>query len=238
MRTLALVLGLGVLVLALAPQRAAAAPADGVSARALTDAFFRTVFGLEYGLSHPDAYRVKRFVRPVAFHVSDLSGLGRRAQAHLFLRRLPQEIAHLDSAVVAREAEANFRIFLVREGDFHTVVANELRADARAMNARCLVGVTTETGRITSATAVIVADDDYLFRRCLVEEVLQGLGPMNDSDDLVHSVFNDRSDHDHFTAFDRALLNLLYHPAIEPGMTGAQAQRALPAALFDLGLLR
>lgn len=214
----------------------AAARSRTPNASAVTDAFFRTVFGLEYGVNHPDAYRVKRFNGPISFYVADLSGQNRRPAAHLFLRRLPREIAHLDARVVARAGEANYRIFLVRQSDFATVVADELRADARAMNARCLVGVTTDGGRITHATAVIVADDDYLFNRCLVEEVLQGLGPMNDSDALPDSVFNDTSRHAHFTSFDRALLNVLYHPAIRPGMTGAQAQAALPVALRDVGL--
>jgi len=185
----------------------------------LTHAFFRTVFGLEYG-AHVDAHRVKRFTGPVRFHVADYTGGLREADARAFLEMLPARVRHLDARVVADRRDANFRVILVPEAKFQAVVARELKADALAMNARCLVGVSTQGGRIRRSTAVIVADDDFLFARCLVEEVLQGLGPMNDDESLFESVFNDTSRHAHFTAFDQALMNVLYHPLIRPGMSG------------------
>ncbi|MEM8663601.1 MAG: DUF2927 domain-containing protein [Pseudomonadota bacterium] len=206
---------------------------SGTSA-AVAHGFFKTVFGLEYG-GHADAQKVKRFASPVRFHVSDRSGRNRLPAARRFLATLPRRIKHFSAVEVLAAERANFRIVVVREADFASVVARELKADALAMNARCIVGVTTRDGRIQHSVAIIVGDDDYLFARCLVEEVLQGLGPMNDSRELPDSVFNDESKHARFTAFDAAILNVLYHPAIRPGMTGSQAQRVLPTALRDLG---
>jgi len=203
----------------------------------VTHAFFRTVFGLEYG-THVDAHRVKRYTGPVRFHIADHTGGLREADARAFLETLPDRVRHLDTRVVDDPDEANFRVVLVPEAKFAGVVARELRADAVAMNARCLVGVSTLDGRIQRSTAVIVADDDFLFARCLVEEVLQGLGPMNDHESLVDSVFNDASRHVHFTAFDQALMNVLYHPLIRPGMTGSEAHKAMPRVLHDLGYTR
>ncbi|MEM7694855.1 MAG: DUF2927 domain-containing protein [Pseudomonadota bacterium] len=207
---------------------------DRLPAQAVKSGFFRTVFGLEYG-AHADAHRVKRFVGPVRFHVSDRSGFSRGAAAEAFVRALPKRIHFLRAGLVAQPAEANFRLIIVRRADFAGVVERELKADALAMNARCLVGVVTDRGRIVQSVAVIIGDDDYLFERCLVEETLQGLGPMNDDPSLYASVFNDTSRHTTFTAFDAALLNVLYHPAIAPGMSRIEAARALPAALRDLG---
>ena len=204
------------------------------TARDISRGFFDTVFGLEYG-THIDAHRVKRFATPVRFHVADLSGRSRLPAARAFLNSLPQRIDNFSSTQVDRVRDANFRVIIVRADDFATVVSRELRADAVAMNARCLVGVTTDRGRIKSSVAVIIGDDDYLFSRCLVEEVLQGLGPMNDNPTLAESVFNDTSQHTTFTAFDEAILNVLYHPSIHPGMTGSEAHRALPRALAELG---
>lgn len=213
------------------------APAPDVDPERLTHAFFRTVFGLEYG-AHVDAHRVKRYTGPVLFHVADHTGGLREADARAFLETLPRRIANLDARVVEDAREANFRVVLVPEALFAHVVSSELKADALAMNARCLVGVSTLDGRIRRSTAVIVADDDFLFARCLVEEVLQGLGPMNDDESLAESVFNDTSRHAHFTAFDEALMNVLYHPLIRPGMSGSEAHRALPKVLHDLGYAR
>jgi hypothetical protein len=228
-------IALAALVMSLTPSLAIAPPAPpAVDSRELTRGFFLAVFGLEYG-HHVDAQRVKRYTGQVRFHVTDLSGAGREGAARGFLQSLPGRIGHFRAAVVDDINAANFEVYLVRSVDFGAVVQKELRADAIAMGARCLVGVTTVNGRIERSTAIVVADDDYLFARCLVEEVLQGLGPMNDDNRLVHSVFNDSSHHTTFTDFDRALMNVLYHPLIRPGMTGSEVQETRPAVLRDLG---
>lgn len=228
-----------VLLIALATAgEAAAATAVEHRPERLVRAFFSVVFGLEYGGAHADAQRVKKYAGQVRFHVTDLSSSGRAGEAEAFLRTLPRRIRNLRAGLVRDPAEANFRVILVDRSRFPSIVRKVLEADVLAMGAQCIVGVETRRGRILASTAVIVADDDYLFSRCLVEEVLQGLGPMNDSRDLVESVFNDASRHATFTAFDEALLNMLYHPAIRPGMTGTEVQRTLPAVLGDLGLHR
>ncbi len=87
---------------------------------------------------------------------------------------------------------------------------------------------------ISGSAAVIVSDEgEFLFRRCLVEEVLQGLGPMNDDETLEHSVFNDTSHHARFTAFDRYILNMLYDQRIKPGMNSKAALDLLPIVIRD-----
>jgi Protein of unknown function (DUF2927) len=82
---------------------------------------------------------------------------------------------------------------------------------------------------------VIVADEgDFLLHRCVIEETLQGLGPINDDPTLSESVFNDRSEHSTFTDFDRHILNMLYHPLVEPGMTKLEVARVLPKVVEDV----
>lgn len=212
----------------------AGAAAQAARGKDVSHGFFKTVFGLEYG-GHADARRVKRYVSPVRFHISDRSGHKRLRAARRFVAALPRRIRHFEGREVSRADQANFRILIVKRRDFAQVVARELQADAIAMNARCLVGVTTQNGRIDHSVAVIVGDDDYLFRRCLVEEVLQGLGPMNDHASLKNSVFNDSSRLAAFTNFDEAILNVLYHPTIRPGMSMSEARRAVPRAMRELG---
>ena len=204
----------------------------------LRDGFFKVVFGLEYGRGHGDSQRVKKFTETVRFHVVNLAHENRSAAVHAFVTSLPEKVSGFRS-VLARDREtANFTIFLVDRIDFSRVVSRELRADAVAMGARCLVGVRTRNGRILSSTAVIVVDDPYLFQRCMVEEILQGLGPMNDNSTLSESVFNDSSRHTDFTSFDLALMRMLYHPAIRPGMTGSEVHQLLPQVFVDLGYYR
>lgn len=204
----------------------------------LRDGFFKVVFGLEYGRRHGDSQRVKKFTDTVRFHVVNLARENRAAAVHAFISSLPGKVTGLRSMLVRDRETANFTIFLVDRDNFSQVVSRELRADAVAMGARCLVGVRTRNGRILSSTAVIVTDDPYLFQRCMVEEILQGLGPMNDNATLSESVFNDSSRHTNFTSFDQALMRMLYHPAIRPGMTGSEVHQLLPRVFVDLGYYR
>ncbi len=99
---------------------------------------------------------------------------------------------------------------------------------------RCLVRVVSGRKGIKRSAAVIVSDEgEFLFKRCLVEELLQGLGPMNDDEQLTHSVFNDSSRHSRFTVFDQIILNMLYDPRIKPGMSMQQTRPILPLVARD-----
>jgi hypothetical protein len=214
-----------------------AMPACAFTDAELVDGFNRTVFGSEYANWGWQSYLVKKYTEPVRFHVEDRSSMERRGEALQFVRSLPRLIAGLRASVVTRSEDANFRIFIVDRSDYRDVVASEIygRPSTAFAPGKCLVRVISGRTGIQRSDAVIVADEgEFLFRRCLVEETLQGLGPVNDDTSLSESVFNDSSRHSSLTAFDRALLSMLYHPAIQPGMKRAQVQRLLPAVVADV----
>jgi hypothetical protein len=150
---------------------------------------------------------------------------------------LPALIEGLDVDVVTDAAEANYRVFVIDRADYLEVVSREVygRPSSSFAPGRCLVRVVSTSFGISRSDAVIVADEgEFLFRRCMVEEILQGLGPVNDDRALDRSVFNDRSRHATFTAFDRHILNMLYHPLIQPGMTRMEVARLLPAVAAEV----
>jgi hypothetical protein len=64
-------------------------------------------------------------------------------------------------------------------------------------------------------------------RDCLLEEIAQALGPLNDLYRLSDSVFNDDNFHSVLTGFDMAILRLTYAPQIRTGMTRDQVALAL-----------
>lgn len=210
--------------------------------RAFTDAeliegFERTVFGSEYRSFGWQSSLVKKFVDPARVYVDDRSGLDRAADARRFIGALPQLIAGLSLSIVSDPDEANFRVFILDRASYRQVVTNEIyaRPSSGFAPGKCLVRVVSNRNGIQRSDAVIVADEgEFLFQRCLTEEVLQGLGPVNDDGRLKESVFNDRSRHASFTDFDRHLLNMLYHPAIRPGMTRAEVRRVLPAVAAEV----
>jgi len=202
----------------------------------LIDGFMKTVFGLEYRSWNWQPYLVKKFTKPVVVHIRNLSQRDRKQDAAAFLHYLNGKIHGLSIAVTNRAEQSNFTLYIVDRAQYKDVVKQEIYGDPAA-NApgRCLVRVLSDSNGIARSTAVIVADEgEFLFQRCLVEEVLQGLGPMNDNPSLQHSVFNDRSRHSGFTVFDRYILNMLYHQRIRPGMSKRQARDVLPGVLRDI----
>jgi hypothetical protein len=220
------------LLLLLAPT-----PGRAFSDAELIDGFNRTVFGSEYQSFGWQSYLVKKFTGPVHVFVDDRSAEQRGGEIAAFLRSLPGLIAGLDIGLVGNAEDANYRIFLVDRADYREVVSSEVygRPSSSFAPGKCLVRVVSTGAGISRSDAVIVADEgEFLFNRCMVEEILQGLGPVNDDRSLAESVFNDVSSHSTFTSFDRHILNMLYHPLVQPGMTKLEAQRVLPGVAADV----
>jgi hypothetical protein len=197
--------------------------------------FEKTVFGLEYRNWGWRPYLVKKFTGPVRFYIHNLSHRNRTGTVRRFVREIDRRVSGLSAKVVNRPADANFEIFVVDRNQYIPVVRTDVYKNPKAkVPGRCLVRVISGRKGIKHSSAVIVSDEgEFLFRRCLVEEVLQGLGPMNDNEKLVHSVFNDSSRHSRFTVFDQIILNMLYDPRIKPGMSLKQTQDFLPLVARD-----
>lgn len=217
--------------LSLPLSREARAGAYTFSTEELVDGFMKTVFGLEYRAWSWQPYLVKKYVGPVRFHVHNLARRNRKPMVYRFIETLSSGVRGLATTIVANPADANFHVYVVDRDQYKDVVRRNIYRDLRAdAPGRCLVRVVSDSSGISQSAAVIVSDEgDFLFRRCMVEEILQGLGPMNDDSSLSHSVFNDKSRHSRFTSFDRMLLNMLYDPRIKPGMRPDEVRPMLPS---------
>ncbi|MEM9734848.1 MAG: DUF2927 domain-containing protein [Pseudomonadota bacterium] len=204
----------------------------------LIDGFNRTVFGSEYATilqrtGLVGGNYVRKFAEPVRFHIvnrhTDASGQKVRA----FIGSLNGYIKGLNARLVTRPWQANFTVYIVRRRDYaRTVRRDVFRRSNAPVRGRCMVRAVFSRAGIARADAVIVADEGKdLFSRCMVEEILQGLGPLNDDRTLEHSIFNDESRFTNFRRFDRLILNMLYDPALPPGLPQAEAAERLPALL-------
>lgn len=202
---------------------------------ALIDAFGKTVFGVEY--DDPNAVMVvRKFQQPARVGIDNRSAIDRTAAVSAFVSTLQPAIHGLTLAEAGSREPANFRIYVVDRKDYGPVIRGEIYRDPKATApGRCFVRVLSSNGAIARTDVVIVSDEgEFLFQRCLVEEVLQGLGPLNDSDDLADSVFNDDSRHAAFTLHDRLILNMLYDPRIKAGMTSEETETLLPFLLPEI----
>lgn len=218
-----------------APALPARAASSSFTTTELLDGFEKTVFGLEYRSWSWRPYLVKKFTRPVLFYVHNLSSRDRRQTVNRFIREIGNRVQGLTTGFADSPAAANFEVYVVDRAQYVPVVRKDIYKNDRAqVPGRCLVRVVSGRQGIKRSAAVIVSDEgEFLFKRCLVEELLQGLGPMNDDENLVHSVFNDSSRHSRFTVFDQIILNMLYDPRIKPGMSMKQTKQILPLVLRD-----
>ncbi|MBS1180677.1 MAG: hypothetical protein H6Q99_557 [Proteobacteria bacterium] len=201
----------------------------------LLDGFQKTVFGVEYG-GLAAGSGVKKFNGAVRIRVVNLADKDRQREITGFVARLPRLVRGLDIRMAGPGDSPNFTVYVVDRADYVDTVRTDVLGSSRAaVPGQCLVRVFPSSLGIVRSTAVIVSDEgDSLFRRCMVEEILQGLGPMNDNAALYASVFNDRSRHDRLMPFDRAVVSMLYDRRIRPGMTSTEVSTLLPLILADV----
>lgn len=210
--------------------------AENFSDEELIDGFTRVVFGLEYPRWGWQRYIVKKYSRPVSFYIDNRSRKNRLPEVRKFIESLDGQVSGLNIGITESRADANFRIYIVDRAQYKRVARTEVYRDPNyAVPGRCLVRVAAIPRGIVRSDAIIVSDEgEFLFKRCLVEEVLQGLGPLNDDPTLDHSVFNDTSRHSTFTRFDVYMLNMLYNNRIKPGMGVGDVRQILPAVVRDV----
>ncbi len=213
-----------------------ATPRDAYSVAGLSDGFRKTVFGAEYGaLALADTFSqsyVRRFEGPVRFFVrAPVKGDERRKrQVERFITRIDRLIDSFDAVVVRAERDANFVVHLVPRALYAETVRERIYdGEPTPVRGRCLVRARFTRDGISRSDAVIVTDEGgSLFSRCMTEEILQGLGPLNDDASLTKSIFNDTSRFTNFRRFDRLLLNMLYDRRIRSGFSRSEVEPLLP----------
>jgi hypothetical protein len=106
----------------------------------------------------------------------------------------------------------------------------------RRLAPQCLSGFATdESSRIIHSDVIVAADaGDFAFYDCLYEELLQALGPINDTETVPWTMFNDRVHMGFFDVYDQYILNILYDPRIRTGMRANEAKAVLPQVLPDV----
>jgi len=208
---------------------------NSLTAEEIIEDFRKVVLGAEASSLPRNSAIVRKFAGPVRFYLHNRSSLDRQAEAERFILALPTIIRGLDVQIVEDRDRANFHLYIADRQDYRGLVEAEIykRKLDRAPG-RCFVAAVAKSGRIQRSTAIIISDEgESVFKRCLIEEVLQGLGPLNDASSAEDSLFNDRSTIDRLTEHDRLLLNILYDPRLKPGMRWRQARRVLPDVVAE-----
>jgi hypothetical protein len=186
---------------------------------ALVEAFEATAFGTEIpGFFGGGAY-LKRFPGTIRFGIEDGASQPRRREAEAFIRWLGREVSGVEARLAKVPEQANFVVHIVDGTDYQRVGRRIYRSPFMRVPGACIVRSSFGRNGIRSSAALIVSDaGEALFRRCLAEEILQGLGLLDDTELLPDSVLNGRSGVERPTRADRILVETLYDPRLRPGM--------------------
>jgi hypothetical protein len=204
----------------------------------ITRGFFKTVFGAELRLrGRTDV--VRKYDAPVRVHIESRVRPDRVADLTKVIADIGRRVAHLDIALTDDRASANVLVVFIRDRDMERTVRTMYgRARARQiakLDPQCLSGFRKDDSfRIIQSNVLLAADiNDFLFFDCAYEELLQALGPINDTD-VPWTMFNDDVQMGFFDIYDQYILNILYDPRMRPGMTQEQVRALLPRILPDV----
>jgi hypothetical protein len=196
--------------------------------------FFATAFGAEMRIAgRVDG--IRKYDKPVRVYVENRAQPDRSAQVAEIVADIKSRIEHLDIATVADRKEANVVVRLLSEKNFYRTLReafgrDRIRSIRKSLDPQCLSGFRKDAElRIVRSDVFLVADtSDFVFYDCAYEELLQSLGPINDTDKVRWTMFNDKVAMGFFGVYDQYLLNILYHPRVRPGMSRAQVRTVLP----------
>ena len=110
---------------------------------------------------------------------------------------------------------------------------SEIRA---SLDPQCLSGFRkNDRFEIEHSDVILTFDSgDFTFLDCAYEELLQSLGPINDTSSVPWTMFNDNVSMGFFDVYDQYILNLLYDPRIKAGMTVQEVRAVLPEVMADV----
>jgi hypothetical protein len=205
----------------------------------ITEGFLKTAFGAEYHLAGR-VDRIRKYDMPVRVF-ADGNRPERKAQLAKVVADIGKRVQHLDIAMAETSDSANVVVKMVRDRDLYRTIttfygserAREIRT---SLDPQCLSGFRkNENYEIEHSDVILTVDNgDFTFLDCAYEELLQSLGPINDTSSVPWTMFNDNVSMGFFDIYDQYILNVLYDPRIKAGMTVAEVKAVLPDVLADV----
>lgn len=215
---------------------------DGLRLETLLRDFEIVAFGAEFGQKTDG--RLHKWTGPIRYFFDIRAG-----EAALYRRlvrnhmALLDELAGIDISEVDSAGKANVIIVFDRAESLFAVAelyAPSLARDKQMMgDTMCFTQYShSGSGEIRRGIVGIPSDraaSAGKLPHCIVEETTQLLGLPNDSDEVVPSMFDDRSVLDELTEHDKVLVRLLYDSRLPAGMARADALVAARRILREQG---
>jgi hypothetical protein len=211
------------------------------SAAELSRGFLALAFGSDLRIgARPTG--IRRFDHPITVHVTGGGAVDRRAAMSRVIGDYARAVPGLHLNETSAEA-ADIELRLIDEKDFQSALqaafgARIARTFVTRTDPQCMTSVkSTADGKIVHSISFIIVDKgDDVFLDCAYHELLHAFGLSNHDQHNSWTTLNQKRMVGYLTAYDRALLTLLYDPRISPGMTVRQAHKVLPGLIDELGL--
>jgi hypothetical protein len=213
------------------------------TANELSRGFLALAFGSDLRIG-ARSLGIRRFDYPIRARVIAGGSVDRSAAMRRVIEEYARAVPALRLSVApAAAAAAEIEVRLIDEKDFRSALEAAFGAKvARTFVARtdpqCMTSVksTAEGNIVHSVSFIIVDKGDDVFRDCAYHELLHAFGLSNHDQRNPWTSLNQKRMVGYLTAYDRALLALLYDERIKPGMTARQARAVLPDVIADLHL--
>jgi Protein of unknown function (DUF2927) len=206
----------------------------------IANGFFKVAFGAELQFGRRQE-RIRKFDEPVRVFIDNRSVPRRTAEVLAAVADIGAHVANLDLAATGDRAAANVIVTIVRQEDFSRTLrvrfgTQKAKKITRSLRPVCLTGIGKDDAfRIRRAEVFLPGDvDDFTFSDCVYEELLQALGPINDTSSVPWTMFNDNVQMGFFDKYDQYLLNILYHPRLAPGMSKDEVRSLFPEIMPDV----
>jgi hypothetical protein len=211
------------------------------SAAELSHGFLALAFGSDLRIgARPTG--IRRFDHPITAHVTGGGTVDRRAAMSRVIGDYARAVPGLHLSETSAEA-ADIELRLIDEKDFQSALqaafgARVARTFVTRTDPQCMTSVkSTADGTIVHSISFIIVDKgDDVFLDCAYHELLHAFGLSNHDQRNAWTTLNQKRMVGYLTAYDRALLTLLYDPQISPGMTIRQAHKVLPELIDERGL--
>ena len=212
------------------------------TANELTRGFIALAFGSDLHMGAlPKG--IHRFERPIRVLVIGGGSVDRAAAMQRIVGEYRDKVPGLRIEPAADAASADVEVRLIDEKNFHAALTAAFgpaitKRFVAKTDPQCMTHVASKAdGDILRSISFIIVDKgDDVFLDCAYHELLHAFGFSNHDPRNPWTALKPRRMVGYLTAYDRALLTLLYDKRITPGMTPREVRSLLPKLIGDLGL--
>lgn len=151
-----------------------------------------------------------------------------------------QNMTGVDIAPATSYETSNFLVLWVEKDNFHDIAAryfpNQPETKLRLQRANCFFSIRMrQSGEIVQGLIILPPNfPPPRLKHCIVEELTQAMGLVNDNLSVIPSMFNDRFTKNDLSWKDELFIKMLYHPDVPVGTNPNTATELLTPIVRNL----